>query len=120
MLKVGTVKPGVSQQVFFVQLFCGGSGGAPHPGMPAQAAAGLPQLTQAAWLQVGAESAAATVKTVLIPVGNGKAKPSAVTQGVWRQFPLPPPQSASLLQGWSAFLGELVMQIFGPATPSSW
>ena len=120
MLKVGTVKPGVSQQVFFAQLFCGGPGGAPHPGMPAHAAAGLPQLMQAAWLQVGGESAAATVKVVLIPVGNWNAKPSAVTHGVWRQLPDCPPQSASLLHGWRALLDELVMQIFGPGTPSSW
>src|SRR5205807_8002677 len=38
MLKVGTVKPGVSQQVFFAQPFVGAPGGVPHPGMPAQAA----------------------------------------------------------------------------------
>ena len=55
MLKVGTVKPGVLQQVFLAQPFCGASGGDPHPGIPVHAAAGLPQLTQAEWLQVGAD-----------------------------------------------------------------
>src|SRR5882724_13406553 len=38
MLKVGTTKPGVSQQVFFAQPFVGAPGGVPQPGMPAQAA----------------------------------------------------------------------------------
>src|SRR5437867_7327028 len=63
-LKVGTMKPGVSQQVFLLQLFCGGPGGLPHPGMPAQAALGSPHLMQAAWPHVGGESAAATVNVV--------------------------------------------------------
>ena len=108
MLKVGTTKPGVSQQVFFAQLFVGAPGGVPQPGMPAQAAVGSPQLTHAAWLHVGAESAAAIVKVVLIPVGNWNAKPSAVTHGVCIQLPDCPPQSASLLHGLSALLAEFV------------
>ena len=120
MLKVGTTKPGLSQQVFVEQPFVGAPGGAPHPGMPAQAAVGSPQLTHAAWLHVGAESAAAIVKVVLIPVGNWNAKPSAVSHGVCIQLPDCPPQSASLLHGLSALLVELVWQIFGPATPTSW
>jgi len=120
MLKVGTVKPGVSQQVFFAQPFVGAPGGVPQPGMPAQAAFGSPQLTQAAWLHVGAGSAAATVNVVLIPVGNPNAKPSAVTHGVCMHEPDCPPQSESLLHALNALLVELVWQIFGPATPTSW
>src|SRR5438128_554997 len=82
-LKVGTMNPGVSQQVFLLQPFCGGSGGLPQPGMPAQAALGSPHLMQAVWLHAGGESAAETVNVVWMPVGKGNAKPSAVAQGVW-------------------------------------
>jgi len=74
---------------------------------------------QAVWLQVGGESAAATVKTVWMPLGNWNAKLSAVTQGVCRQEPEAPPQSASLLHGCSALTDAFVMQIFGPVTPRS-
>lgn len=120
MLKVGTVKPGMLQQVFLAQPFCGAPGGVPQPGMPAQAAFGSPHEMQAEWLQVGAGSAAATVNTVLMPTGNWNAKPSAVTHGVWRHPPDVPPQSESLLQGLKAFRAEPVLQSFGPATPRSW
>ena len=46
-LKVGTMNPGVSQQVFLLQPFWGAPGGLPHPGIPAQAALGSPHLMQA-------------------------------------------------------------------------
>ena len=55
-----------------------------------------------------------------MPVGKGNAKPSAVAHGVWRHVPDCPPQSVSLLQNPNALVAELVMQTFGPGTPSSW
>src|SRR2546430_16987203 len=106
-LKVGTRKPGVSQQVFLLQPFCGGSGGLPQPGIPAQAALGSPHLMQAVWLHAGGESATETVNVVWMPVGKGNAKPSAVAQGVWRHVPDCPPQSASLRRSFNPLAGEL-------------
>src|SRR5689334_14070188 len=75
---------------------------------------------QALCSHVGAASAAEMVNVVLIPTGNWNAKPSAVIHGVCRQVPPLPPQSASVLHGWSAFALELVWQILGPAWPRSW
>src|SRR5262249_52742857 len=118
--KVGTMNPGVSQQVFRLQPFWGAPGGLPQPGMPVQAALGLPHLMQAVWLHVGGESAAAAVDGGWMPGGDGDGRPSAVAHGVWGQVPDCPPQSASLLQNPSALLVELVMQTFGPGTPRSW
>ena len=110
------VKPGWSQHWLRMQPGAGCPGVAPQPGMPAQEAAELPHAMHVLWLQVGAGSAAATVKTVLIPVGNWNAKPSAVIHGVWRQLPEAPPQSESLLHGLKALAAEFVWQSFGPAT----
>ena len=90
-LKVGKAKPGASQQVVLMQP--AGFPCAWHPGIPAQGVFGFPHVTQAAWLQLGAGSAAATENTVLIdPGGKASAWPSATANGVWTQVSCPAPQ----------------------------
>jgi len=105
--------------VFLMQPPSGALGFVPHPGMPPHGPT-EPHRTQAAWLHVGGASAAAIVKTVLMPRGNGKAMPSAVIHGVGRQPPWVPPQSASLLHGPNRFAADDVWQIDGPLIPSNW
>src|SRR5439155_17279938 len=118
-LNVGTTNPGVSQQVLRTHGATGGSGGAPQPGMPTQAAPGFPHVMHAGCSQLGAGVAELTVNVVLMFVGNGKANPSAVTHGVCTQLPDAPPQPAALLHG-AKGLAEFVTQSFGPGMPIIW
>src|SRR5439155_8551369 len=118
--KVGTMKPGWSQQPCVprgTQPF--GLPATSHPEIPAQDACGFPHGIQALCSQVGKLPAAVTVKVVCTPVGNGITCPSAVTHGSWRHAPEVPPQSASVLQVPKRFAAELVVQRFSPVVPSS-
>src|SRR5439155_414067 len=84
-----------------------------------QTAFGFPHGIQAWCSHVGNEPLAATLKSVVMPVGRGWRPGPTVTHGVWAQQPgLPPgqePQSVSVVQIWNSFV-EPVSQIFGPAT----
>src|SRR5439155_1069910 len=84
-----------------------------------QTAFGFPHGIQAWCSHVGNEPLAATLKSVVMPVGRGCRPGPTVTHGVWAQQPgLPPgqePQSVSVLHVWNSFV-EPVSQIFGPAT----
>ena len=88
-----------------------------QPGMPPHEAFGLPHGTQAECWQVGKLPAAATVKFVCTPVGNGMTWPSAVTHGSVRQEPAVLPQSASVAQVPKRFAAEFVVQRFSPVVP---
>ena len=119
--KVGTRKPGWSQQPCVprgTQPF--GLSATSQPGMPAQDAFAFPHGTHAACSQRGKPSAAATVKVVCTPVGNGMIWPSAVTHGSCMHAPLVPPQSASLLHDPKRFAAAFVVQRFSPVVPFSW
>src|SRR5439155_536318 len=117
----GRWKPGASQQVDCTH--CGALGfvaAASHPLLtPVQTAFGFPHGIQAWCSHVGNEPLAATLKSVVMPVGRGCRPGPTVTHGVWAQQPgLPPgqePQSVSVLHVWNSFV-EPVSQIFGPAT----
>src|SRR5439155_23310650 len=84
-----------------------------------QTAFGFPHGIQAWCSHVGNEPLAATLKSVVMPVGRGWRPGPTVTHGVWAQQPgLPPgqePQSMSVVHSWNSFV-EPVSQIFGPAT----
>ena len=119
--KVGTTKPGWSQQPCVprgMQPF--GLSATSQPGMPAQDAFAFPHGTHVACSQRGKPSAAATVKVVCTPVGKGMIWPSAVTHGSCMHAPLVPPQSASLLHDPKRFAAEFVVQRFSPVVPFSW
>src|SRR5947207_15856349 len=118
--KVGTMKPGWSQQPCVprgTQPF--GLPATSHPGIPAHDACGLPHGMQVVCWQVGALPAAATVKVVCVPVGKGITCPSAVTQGSARHAPEVPPQSASAVHVPKRFDAEFVVQRFSPLVPCS-
>src|SRR3989442_7100376 len=118
--KVGTTKPGWSQQPCVprgMQPF--GLPATSQPGMPAQDAFAFPQGTQGACSHFGKASAPFTVKVVCTPVGNGMVWPSAVTHGSCRHAPLVPPQSASLLHDPKRFAAEFVVQRISPVVPWS-
>src|SRR5205823_13921694 len=117
--KVGTMKPGRSQHPCVprgMQPF--GLPATAQPGIPAQGAFGFPHGTQTLCSQVRL-FAAATVKVVDVPVGNGITCPSAVTHGSWRHAPEVLPQSASVLQVPKRFAAELVVHRFSPVVPPS-
>src|SRR5438477_13036318 len=97
----------------------GTPGGAPQPGVPAHAAPAFPHAMHAGWLHVGGDAGEATVNTVLIPSGKGRAKPSAVANGVAAQLPCPPPQSASEVHVPKRFCVAFVWQSLGPFTETS-
>src|SRR2546426_10913504 len=118
--KVGTMKPG------WLQHPCVPRGTQPlglpatsHPGMPAQGAFGFPHGMQTLCSQAGKAAAAATVKVVCVPVGNGITCPSAVTQGSCRHAPAVLPHSASVVHGPKRFAAALVVHRFSPVVPCS-
>src|SRR3989449_2997009 len=65
-LNVGTTNPGVSQQVLRTHGATGGAGGAPQPGVPAQAAAGVPPGVHAGCSPVGGGGGELTADVVLL------------------------------------------------------
>src|SRR5947207_4650305 len=121
ILSAGRWKPGMSQQTDCTH--CGALGfkaAASQPLLtPVQTALGFPHGIQAWCSHVGNEPLAATLKSVVMPVGRGWRPGPTVTHGVWAQQPgLPPgqePQSVSVVHSWNSFV-EPVSQIFGPAT----
>src|SRR2546427_13255531 len=118
--KVGTMKPGWSQQPCVprgTQPF--GLPATSQPGIPAHDAFGFPQGMQVSCSQPGGLAAAATVKSVDVPVGNDMTCPSAVTHGSWRQAPAVFPQSASLMQRPKRFDAEFVVHRLSPVVPGS-
>src|SRR5438094_6115138 len=117
--KVGTMKPGWSQQPCVprgTQPF--GLPATSHPGMPAHDAFGFPHGMQALCSQAG-KVPGVTVKFVCTPVGNGITCPSAVTHGSWRHAPEVPPQSAAGLHVPKRFAAEVVVHRFSPEVTSS-
>src|SRR5437764_15246176 len=93
--KVGTMKPGWSQQPCVprgTQPF--GLPATSHPGTPAQDACGFPHGTQALCSQVG-KVPGVTVKFVCTPVGSGITCPSAVADASCNDKPAEMPPSAS-------------------------
>src|SRR5437867_4865396 len=118
--KVGTTKPGWSQQPCVprgTQPF--GLSATSQPGMPAQDAFGFPHGTHAACSHFGKASAPFTVKVVCTPVGNGMIWPSAVSQGSGMHAPVVPPQSVSLAHAAKRFAAEFVVQRISPVVPWS-
>src|SRR5437867_2966472 len=113
--KVGTVKAGWSQHVGVALMQLGLLA---QPVIPAHVALGFPHAMHTGWLQVGGESAAATVKVALMPRGKGRTTPPAEIHGVGKQPPLVPPQSASLRHGWSWLAAVPSSHTPGPVT--SW
>src|SRR5438132_1121468 len=116
----GRWKPGASQQVDCTH--CGALGfvaAASHPLLtPVQTAFGFPHWIQAWCSHVGNEPLAATLKSVVMPVGRSWRPGPTVTHGVWWQQPgllQPVPQSESIVHRVNSFAVP-VPQIFGPAT----